>query len=248
MPAVDLADLDRYVSRFEPWATSDDVQCDSIVESAPEALDRALLDATWLLHHATGRQYGIEEVTLRPSRQPTEDDLPDHPWYTVPQVPYSPRGCPYGCAGLRCGCQSANRVMLQGRIRTVEQVVLDGEVLDPSTYYLSSDHRWLYRATGHGYWPLCPNQYLPLDDPGTFGVTVTRGKPVPPPGVTAVAALACELALPDGECRVTTKASDLLALLREGATGILAVDLFVKMANPGRISRRATVTGVEDLS
>jgi hypothetical protein len=143
------------------------------------------------------------------------------------------------------GTSSYSRVRLRGR-KVVEVHTLrnqDGEIIDPSTYYLS-DHSTIF-GTPNANWSA-----------SNVEVTYTYGTPPPSAGKAAARILATELvklyenddtcALPQ---RVTTVARqgvtytvlDNQSFVDELKTGIYAVDLFLKTANPDKARARSRV-------
>jgi hypothetical protein len=143
------------------------------------------------------------------------------------------------------GTSSYSRVRLRGR-KVVEVHTLrnqDGEIIDPSTYYLS-DHSTIF-GTPNANWSAA-----------NVEVTYTYGTPPPSAGKAAARILATELvklyenddtcALPQ---RVTTVARqgvtytvlDNQSFVDELKTGIYAVDLFLKTANPDKARARSRV-------
>ena len=143
------------------------------------------------------------------------------------------------------GTSSYSRVRLRGR-KVVEVHALrnqDGEIIDPSTYYLS-DHSTIF-GTPNANWSAA-----------NVEVTYTYGTPPPSAGKAAARILATELvklyenddtcALPQ---RVTTVARqgvtytvlDNQSFVDELKTGIYAVDLFLKTANPDKARARSRV-------
>lgn len=143
------------------------------------------------------------------------------------------------------GTSSNSRVRLRGRkvvkVHTVRR--LDGTIVDPSTYYLA-DHSILTGTPQAGWFP------------SNVEVTYTYGTPAPTAGRAAARILATELvkmyegddtcALPQ---RVTSIARqgvsytllDSQDFLDELRTGIYAIDLFLKTANPDKARARARV-------
>jgi hypothetical protein len=143
------------------------------------------------------------------------------------------------------GTSSYSRVRLRGRkvveIHTVRDG--DGEIIDPSTYYLS-DHSTMF-GTPNAKW-----------SSANVEVTYTYGTPPPSAGRAAARILALELvklfenddtcALPQ---RVTSVARqgvtytvlDNQDFIDELKTGVYAVDLFLRTANPDKARARARV-------
>lgn len=143
------------------------------------------------------------------------------------------------------GTSSYSRVRLRGR-KVVEVHTLrdqNGGIIDPSTYFLS-DHSTIF-GTPNAKWTAA-----------NVEVTYTYGSPPPTAGRAAARILATELvklyenddtcALPQ---RVTTVARqgvtytvlDNQSFVDELKTGIYAVDLFLKTANPDKARARSRV-------
>lgn len=143
------------------------------------------------------------------------------------------------------GTSSYSRVRLRGR-KVVEIHSLrdqNGNIIDPNTYYLS-DHSTIF-GTPNAKW-----------SSSNVEVTYTYGSPPPTAGRAAARILALELvklyegddtcALPQ---RVTSVARqgvsytvlDNQSFIDELRTGIYAIDLFLKTANPDRARARSRV-------
>ena len=143
------------------------------------------------------------------------------------------------------GTSSYSRLRLRGRkvIQVHNLRLQTGEIVDPSTYYLS-DHSTIL-GTPNAKW-----------SPSNVEVTYTYGSPPPAAGRAAARILATELVKlyeNDDSCalpqRVTTVVRqgvtytvlDNQAFVDELKTGIYAVDLFLKTANPDKARARSRV-------
>lgn len=228
-----------------PWCTTADLPCtpappaDLTDEQANEWVDSWLLFASDVLYQLSGRQWpGAVTETVRPL------------------------GC--GCvagpgprrpAGTWCGCGGVDRLELARRpLVSVDEVKVDGQVLDPSAYTVDDD-RWLVRLDGHD-WPSSQDLRLADTEVGTWSVTYTGGVAPPVGGVKSAASLACQLmaaATPDTECRlpqritaitrqgVTVAVLDPLTLFADGLTGLAEVDLWLGSLRIGRRDAEPTV-------
>lgn len=216
--------------------------------------------AVQVLWSLSGRQFGVCPVIVRPCRQPC-GGLWGGSFYGTP-VGYplivawdgaNYRNLMCGC-GPKCSWISPNVVHLSATVglpvQEVTEVVIAGVVLDASEYRLEGD--LLYRVGAD--WP---HQDLtqPLDEPGTWSVTYTRGNP--PPGGTAklVGLLAKEFlaACSGGKCRlprrvqsvtrqgVTYDMIDPTDIYAAGKTGISEVDLWLSAVNPHHIMQPPVV-------
>lgn len=143
------------------------------------------------------------------------------------------------------GTSSYSRVRLRGRKVVKIHNLRDGngEIIDPSTYYLS-DHSTVF-GTPNATW-----------SSSNVEVTYTYGSPPPTAGKAAARILATELVKlyeGDDSCalpqRVTSVARqgvtytilDNQSFIDELRTGIYAVDLFLKTVNPDRARARSRV-------
>lgn len=143
------------------------------------------------------------------------------------------------------GTSANSRVRLRGRkvIRVHTLRDLDGNIIDPSKYYLS-DHSTILGVPGAGW------------SPSQVEVTYTYGTEPPTAGRAAARLLASELvklyegddtcALPQRVTSVSRQGVSYTILdnqdfIDELKTGLYAVDLFLKTANPDKARARARV-------
>jgi hypothetical protein len=143
------------------------------------------------------------------------------------------------------GTTSYSRVRLRGRkvIQIHNLRLQNGEIVDPSTYYLS-DHSTVF-GTPNAKWSAA-----------NVEVTYTYGSPPPAAGKAAARILATELvklyenddtcALPQRVTSVvrqgvTYTVLDQQSFVDELKTGIYAIDLFLKTANPDKARARSRV-------
>jgi hypothetical protein len=143
------------------------------------------------------------------------------------------------------GTSSYQRVRLRGRkvVRVHNLRDIRGNIIDPNTYYLS-DHSTIY-GTPNASW-----------NSSNVEVTYTYGTPPPQAGRAAARILALELvklyegddtcALPQRVTSVVRQGVSYTVLdsqdfIDELKTGIYAIDLFLRVANPDRARARARV-------
>jgi hypothetical protein len=143
------------------------------------------------------------------------------------------------------GTSSYSRIRLRGRkvVRVHNMRDLNGNIIDPTMYYLS-EHSTIY-ATPTAKW-----------DPSNVEVTYTYGTPPPTAGKAAARILAIELvklyegddtcALPQRVTSVTRQGVtytilDNQSFIDEMKTGIYTIDLFLKTVNPDKAKARARV-------
>lgn len=227
-----------------PWAGLDDIcQPCSDYEFSVGLLDKMLQVASDLLFDLTARQFpGLCSDTVRPCSQPSFTD-------TLPRGAHRPLQSSCGCDSPRlCGCARLSEISLGVYpLVSVEEVRIDGAVLDPSAYRVD-DYRYLVRIDGD-HFPCCQNLRLADTELDTFSVSFTYGASPPSTGVHAAAVLACELALActpaaPGDCRLPPKVQSISRqgismvlmnpadLLVNGRTGIAEIDLFLSAVNP----------------
>lgn len=159
-----------------------------------------------------------------------------------------------GCAG-DCDCSFVCKVELPGPAWLIEEVKQDGVVLDPTDYRLAADFKTLWRVDGD-CWPLCQNMSKPDTEEGTYSVTYQRGRPVTAGsmGARAASVLACELAkVGSKDCQIPERVTqvqrdgmtytlvDPMEFLKEGRTGVAAVDQWLAMVNPQGLRSRPAV-------
>lgn len=159
-------------------------------------------------------------------------------WYNI--------GCGY-CGETRCNCGlgGPETIRLPGPIQSVEEVKIDGVVLDPAAYSVLYS-RLVVRNDG-GTWPTCQDLKLPDTEVDTFSIRYVHGTPVPVGGQIAAGILACEMAKAitnDGSCAlpkriqtvtrqgITVGVFDDFAEMKDsGATGIWGIDSWVASVN-----------------
>ena len=229
----------------EPWATVADVgsPCDDYAFDVT-LLEDSLLIASTALYHLTGRQWpGQCSTTIRPCGYRKPDSC----------------GC---LSSASCGGRRLSELRVSGVVASVEQVKIDGVVLDPARYRVD-DHRWLVYlpesddAERQG-WPCCQRLDRADTEEDTWSITYTHGQDPPAGGVRAAAQLGCQLSLafqPEtvNQCRlpkntvnvarqgITVALRDPSALFADGATGLNDVDLWINSVVLGDKRRRGSV-------
>ena len=183
------------------WIGGDDVASCCDAASNPALYDDVALEASMLLYELSGRLFsGLCETTVRPCRDTCRCGWAGSSWYwgLAPFVGGSSWGWGNEC-GDRCGCGYTPRIKLAGYpVREITEVLIDGEIVDPSTYRLDN-WRWLTRMSDPGppvvqrFWPQCQNMTLDDTEPGTWSVTYRYGVDPPPAAIPAAATLACLL-------------------------------------------------------
>lgn len=154
--------------------------------------------------------------------------------------------------GRGCGCGPLQRIDLGGNgdpVYAVREVIVDGDVLDPSAYRLY-DQRWLARVDGEK-WPTVAD----LTDPNAFQATWVRGVPIPAAARNAAAKLAAEIAAQcSGQaCELPSRVTsvvregvsytilDSLKMIDEGRTGVYMVDMWLAAEKKGIVDEPGMV-------
>lgn len=223
--------------------------------------------ATYILWSLTGRRYGPCSITIRPCGPKC---LGPNGYLTFPvnsgstssagmpwMIPWIDNGvwrnC--GCAG-GCTCSATCEVALPGPVAFIDEVTIDGVVLDPSAYRLDSLRGIpvLVRTDG-GCWPDCQDMDADVTEVGSFAITYQRGTLVPRAGQIAAGLLAAEFAKAcvGQDCALPQQLSSLsrngvevtvvdpATLVDNGLTGIANVDLWIRAVNPTAKAQRSRV-------
>jgi hypothetical protein len=253
-----------------PWCAESDIPAARRVGIEDISLAFAIAAATDLLYVLSGRQFRSGRSLIRPT---PIDSAYGAQSYLYPYSSMSGYGAAWGFAagwawsaglgmGWGWGSQDSSEVVLQGPVQRINQVMVDGAVLDPSEYTLY-DKRRLVRnvdSTGQtsGAWPLYQQLALPLTESGTWSIDYDWGKVPPPAGKAACIELALEVArslsgtdttrLPARVLSIATEGmnvavGDALAYVRESLTGIPIVDLFLQAYNRAGLRRRTIMIG-----
>jgi len=230
-------------------------------ELPTELQDTATEYATLVLWAATGRRYGLCEMTVRPCGRVCTNCPQGYSYdlYGGTWVPYIWNGtwrncwCGDGGPGGCCTCDPACQVYLPGPVDSIISVRVGGETLAASgAAYFVLDQQFLVRIDSSECWPDCSDQSLAPNDPNAFEVVYLRGTAVPGILQTAAGTLAGEYvkACQGQPCRLPGRVSnvarsgisvsmvDVDTLLASGLTGILEVDQVIVALNPYRLKGR----------
>ena len=236
-------------------------------DPVPQAvIDNAILAASQLLWSLTGRQFGTCTATIRPCRKKCNDLSfwgqggfiwdggygldGGFPWMPVLLDDGSWTNAPCGCQGNSCNCTKLSEINLPDPVCSIEQIKIDGMVVDPSTYRVDDFHKLV--RLGSDEWPKC-NDFTKADtEVGTWSITLTHGRPVPALAILGANEMACEIIkncigkpckLPQRVSSVTRQGIsvsflDDMQFLDKGLTGLYYVDLAARTYNPQRLARR----------
>lgn len=227
-----------------------------------ELIDAALEAATEALWSRTKRRFGLCSVKYRPCKDSCMNvglwpllargswrDTTGWSWPFPALVGGNWINIACGiCTGDHCSCGPIERVNLPYPVFEVQEVRVDGEVLDPDAYVMYN-RRELIRVDG-GDWPECND--LMLDDTivGTWSVTARYGEPVPASGKMAVGELASQIyrrcagsgagdcVIPAGVVKEITRQGvkkvffDAESAFMTGRIGLYYTDMFISTFNP----------------
>lgn len=227
-------------------------------KTSPDTAATAKDLAAMVMWAATGRRYGLCELTVLPVNPGCSEPLYqtfglDRGGYSSGSglaTPVLEAGQWSNRCGGGCTCRGDCGVYLDGPVASVVEVLVDGVEVDPALYEVH-DRTLLIRVDGV-CWPTC--QTLGVDIPG-FEVTYLRGTPVPAGVLTAAGQLACEYAslCRSGECRLPAR---MQSLSRQGVdvtvlqnptdrgfirTGLPLVDAVIEADNPYGLTERPRV-------
>lgn len=224
--------------------------CEPLMSSpASGTYETMAVDYLW---NWTGKQLGVCGVSLRPCRTLAFMNRGGSTYWGRSRLSsggftYTPQligGSWYnvacGSCGSACECGSPRSLVLPGPVVEIEEVLIDGEALDPAAYQVQNG-RYLIRTDG-GRWPTTQDMTKNPDQPGTWQITYTYGVPVPVGGQVAAGVLACELAkaacgddscgLPQRVQEITRQGYSVAVLdsfedIDKGHTGIWLIDSWV---------------------
>lgn len=242
------------------WTIPDPL-CSDTWAAVPADVKSAARDyAALVLWGATGREFGLCEITVRPCGfRKCGDELWNwwgFSWASGTWMPYIWQGTWFNgcvCPGICC-CDPKCAIRLSGDVEEIVEVLIDGLPVDPSTYFVY-DKTWLVRTDTTLCWPECPDLNVPNGDPAAFQVTYLRGNPVPAALLNAAAILADEWAkaCTGADCRLSNRVTSLARsgiqiemlspeqLLEGNRTGLWEVDAVINAINPYNRVRRGQI-------
>lgn len=258
-----------------PWCVEDDIPPKRVQGIRDVDLARSIAGATNLLYTLSGRQFRTGRSVVRPCAPSSSYGTQS---YLYPYSSMSGYGAAWGFAagwswtavgmGWWQNGQDLSELVLQGPVRRINQVIVDGEDLggwNPggpgNPNFTLYDGRRLVRNAVQGgngaasnAWPWNQQLQLDLTNPGTFAVDYEWGRPPPPDGVIAAIELSVAVAqalsgdddtkLPSRVLSVVTQGisiavGDPLTYIREDLTGLPLCDLFLNAQNPAKLRRRS---------
>lgn len=244
------------------WTIPDPLCADDWAGFSADIKSSARDYAATVLWAATGRQFGLCQVQVRPCGMKRCNDggaeFFGYDWSGGTWTPYIFNGTWFNCmCGAVCCCEPRCQVRLMGPVNEIVEVTIGGIAVDPDTYRVDDEH-WLVRQNTNDCWPICSD--LETDDgDNVFIVTYLRGEPVPASLLRAASTLALEWArgCAGGTCRLSNRVTNLARngvtidlldpseVLEGGLTGLWEVDQIIRVFNPGRLDRRLRVWAPE---
>lgn len=146
-----------------------------------------------------------------------------------------------------CGCHTRlahNEVALPAPVGRVDEVRVDGVVVNPENYRVDEGHLLVWTPQSNPPWNLSQDPALSDSEPGTFSVTYLNAYPVGPSGAYAAGVLANEYAkaCSGAKCRLPTGVTTIVrqgitmdlpsGAFPNGMTGIREIDAFIALWNP----------------
>jgi hypothetical protein len=210
----------------EPWTIDD--SCSDIPDGTPqEVIDRWQAVSTELLWAASGRRYGLCEVTVRPCLRRCGgygfgfyEAFGSYPFLAFPDGEgtwFNIATC--GC-GDTCSCTALSEVVLGGPVDSVMSVDVGTETLDADQYRLDlvgGQYR-LLRVDG-GVWPSCQDFTAACGDDGSFCVTYQQGLALDDLAIAANSELTSELIKAcDESCKTCRLPKNATVVVRRGVT------------------------------
>jgi hypothetical protein len=240
------------------WPDLTQLCCPDWDDFSPTLQTQALDYAKTVVWAATGRQFGLCELTVRPCGRQCANCPNGFYWDGQGTwIPYVFNGiwknCWCGSDPGCCTCDPECQVYLPGPVHSILNVVVDSTSLPASGgAYFVLDQQWLVRVDTAACWPTCGDQNVAPGADGAFEVTYLRGREVPTALAAATSSLACEyakacLGLP---CRLPSRISslsrqgvsinmvDINDILKNGLTGLWELDQLILAYNPGGLKGR----------
>ena|SRR3984885_4097189 len=233
------------------------------------ACAQAAAAASHVLYELSGRVYTGEcgPETIRPVARPTDSDtrslsgLSPLGWFSASGTASS-YGSSLPGVVAHYATSEPPTIKLPWPVNTIAQVKIDGVIIPAGEYELRG-HQELVRMrvnasappTQRWGWPTSQIMDLPDTEAGTFSITFTFGAPPPGSGILAATKLAEVMAMvllgdtnryPKRVTQiarqgVTAQVTSAVDMLKDGATGIWEVDLFILAVNPAKLQRQSTV-------
>jgi hypothetical protein len=219
----------------------------AVYDEPTQARAHALASTT--LHALTARRVGGCPITVRPAPQRGMCFVPFTGGFQ-PGMNTAGRWV-NNCGGFTTG--DSFGITLPGPVGRVDEVKVDGAVIDPANYRIDNGRHLVWQGEGESPFPVSQNLNLPDTEPGTFSVTYLNAYPVDSMGAFAAGILAVEFAkaCSNSKCRLPSGVRTIVrqgitmevqpGAFPDGFTGIKEVDTFISLWNPQGRRQQSTV-------
>lgn len=222
--------------------------------------ERSIALASATLRRLTGYRVGVCPITVRPckagcagSTRPSYLDMMGL-YGASGFYPHIEGGVWVNSCGCThdCSCSALCEIALPGPVGRVDEVRLDGVVVPPDQYLVTSGGI-LWTGGGDCPWPTCQDLTLADTEVGTFSITYLNAWPVDALGAYAAGVLANEFAkaCTGGKCRLPLGVTSIArqgvsyeiasGAFPGGVTGIREVDTYLALWNPTPIRQQPKV-------
>lgn len=239
------------------WPLNPDCLGDEWDALSVEQKNRAHMLASATLTRLTGGRVRECPITIRPCKSESFHS-PGH-WMSAYHA-FNPMltaegmwvniGC---CKSQSCSCEAVCSIPLPRPATRVDEVRVDGEVVDPANYFLHDAHLiW----SGEAPCPFRTTQDLgkPDTEVGTLSITYLNSYPIDALGQCAAASLALEFAKSfagSNKCRLPSNVRSInrqgvsmelvVGAFPDGNTGLREVDSYIALWNPNHLVSDARV-------
>ena len=162
------------------------------------------------------------------------------------------------CSSGACGCGNAIAVTLPGPVGRIDEVRIDGVVLEPTAYRVDNASV-LVRQDGER-WPAGQDFSRPAGEPETWSVRYFRGNAPDELDDWAAGILALEFAKSytgKGKCRLPANVQNITRngvqmelrnnLFLDGTTGIREIDMLISQRNPHQLTQPSRVKSPDSM-
>jgi hypothetical protein len=246
--------------------------CDDFASMAP-VTGAALTMAVNNLWALTGRRLGLTSTTLRPCAKSDPTFISTYnSGYSLPPgltaglgnhamaIVLSDLG---GVSSVSCdSCFTPSRSTLHLPFPSTEvtEVNIAGDLIPTSEFAIFNRRLLVWQSPDNSSFPRRQDLTSPLGDPGTWGVTLTHGIPLPSDTPTIVGIYACQLAkrLSNQRCALPSTVQSISRqgisyqmvnpdYLEMGIVGLPDVDQWIVRMNPNRLQQRPVVASPDSI-
>lgn len=230
-----------------PWPIDEDCLPPDWTTLPDGMKERGLLLASRTLERLTGYRVGVCPVTIRPCLHTVKCGHYAESFghgFTAPSYVTNWGGT---WSNGPCGCTSQCEVRLPAPIGRIDEVRVNGVVLQATDYEVHNSDLLVWTGEGDCPFPSSQDMSLPITEPGTMAVTYVNAYPPGPEGTYAASVLALEFGLacagencrlPDGVRSIVRQGISMeiaAGSFPDGVTGIHEVDAYTAIWNPRNI-------------